>query len=184
MTHSVRAQRRRASGGPARDAPAERTDSGSDCLRPRLRSGVIAVYDLGGGTFDISILRLSRGVFEVLATGGDSALGGDDFDHLLADYIREQAGISDRSDARVQRELLDAAIEAKIALSDAESVRVNVAGWQGEIAREQFNDLIAPVKRTLLACRRALKDAALRRMKCWKWSWWVALPAYRWCVSV
>lgn len=126
------------------------------------QEGVIAVYDLGGGTFDISILRLSRGVFEVLATGGDSALGGDDFDHLLADYIREQAGISDRSDARVQRELLDAAIEAKIALSDAESVSVNVAGWQGEIAREQFNDLIAPlVKRTLLACRRALKDAGV-----------------------
>ncbi|EAO4574120.1 Fe-S protein assembly chaperone HscA [Salmonella enterica] len=124
------------------------------------KEGVIAVYDLGGGTFDISILRLSRGVFEVLATGGDSALGGDDFDHLLADYIREQAGIADRSDNRVQRELLDAAIAAKIALSDADTVRVNVAGWQGEITREQFNDLIAAlVKRTLLACRRALKDA-------------------------
>lgn len=126
------------------------------------QEGVIAVYDLGGGTFDISILRLSRGVFEVLATGGDSALGGDDFDHLLADYIREQAGISDRSDARVQRELLDAAIDAKIALSDAQTVTVNVAGWQGEIARDQFSDLIAPlVKRTLLACRRALKDAGV-----------------------
>ena len=123
---------------------------------------MIAVYDLGGGTFDISILRLSRGVFEVLATGGDSALGGDDFDHLLADYIREQAGIADRSDARVQRELLDAAIDAKIALSDAQTVTVNVAGWQGEISRDQFNDLIAPlVKRTLLACRRALKDAGV-----------------------
>lgn len=126
------------------------------------QEGVIAVYDLGGGTFDISILRLSRGVFEVLATGGDSALGGDDFDHLLADYIREQAGIADRSDARVQRELLDAAIDAKIALSDAQTVTVNVAGWQGEISRDQFNDLIAPlVKRTLLACRRALKDAGV-----------------------
>ncbi|EFA7724814.1 Fe-S protein assembly chaperone HscA, partial [Escherichia coli O157:H7] len=126
------------------------------------QEGVIAVYDLGGGTFDISILRLSRGVFEVLATGGDSALGGDDFDHLLADYIREQAGIPDRSDNRVQRELLDAAIAAKIALSDADSVTVNVAGWQGEISREQFNELIAPlVKRTLLACRRALKDAGV-----------------------
>ncbi|KLW88003.1 MULTISPECIES: Fe-S protein assembly chaperone HscA [Enterobacter] len=126
------------------------------------QEGVIAVYDLGGGTFDISILRLSRGVFEVLATGGDSALGGDDFDHLLADYIREQAGIADRSDARVQRELLDAAIDAKIALSDAPSASVNVAGWQGEITRDQFNDLIAPlVKRTLLACRRALKDAGV-----------------------
>ncbi|MGL4200432.1 MAG: Hsp70 family protein, partial [Enterobacter roggenkampii] len=100
------------------------------------QEGVIAVYDLGGGTFDISILRLSRGVFEVLATGGDSALGGDDFDHLLADYIREQAGISDRSDARIQRELLDAAIDAKIALSDAQTVTVNVAGWQGEISRD------------------------------------------------
>ncbi|EAM7044481.1 Fe-S protein assembly chaperone HscA [Salmonella enterica] len=126
------------------------------------KEGVIAVYDLGGGTFDISILRLSCGVFEVLATGGDSALGGDDFDHLLADYIREQAGIADRSDNRVQRELLDAAIAAKIALSDADTVRVNVAGWQGEITREQFNDLIsALVKRTLLACRRALKDAGV-----------------------
>ena len=126
------------------------------------QEGVIAVYDLGGGTFDISILRLRRGVFEVLATGGDSALGGDDFDHLLADYIREQAGISDRSDARVQRELLDAAIDAKIALSDAQTVTVNVAGWQGEISRDQFSDLIAPlVKRTLLACRRALKDAGV-----------------------
>ncbi|HAT1622806.1 TPA: Fe-S protein assembly chaperone HscA [Raoultella planticola] len=126
------------------------------------QEGVIAVYDLGGGTFDISVLRLSRGVFEVLATGGDSALGGDDFDHLLADYLREQAGLSDRSDNRLQRELLDAAIAAKIALSDAGSVSVNVGGWQGDITRDQFNELIAPlVKRTLLACRRALKDAGV-----------------------
>lgn len=126
------------------------------------QEGVIAVYDLGGGTFDISVLRLSRGVFEVLATGGDSALGGDDFDHLLADYLREQAGLSDRSDNRLQRELLDAAIAAKIALSAAETARVDVGGWQGEITRSHFNELIAPlVKRTLLACRRALKDAGV-----------------------
>ncbi|WP_147734018.1 Fe-S protein assembly chaperone HscA [Klebsiella quasipneumoniae] len=126
------------------------------------QEGVIAVYDLGGGTFDISILRLSRGVFEVLATGGDSALGGDDFDHLLADYLREQAGFRDRSDNRLQRELLDAAIAAKIALSDAEVAHVEVGGWQGDITRSQFNDLIAPlVKRTLMACRRALKDAGV-----------------------
>ncbi|MCT4707178.1 Fe-S protein assembly chaperone HscA [Enterobacteriaceae bacterium H11S18] len=126
------------------------------------KEGVIAVYDLGGGTFDISILRLSRGVFEVLATGGDSALGGDDFDHLLADWLREQAGVADRSDDRVQRQLLDAAIAAKIALSDAESAAVEVAGWKGSVTREQFNELIASlVKRTLLACRRALKDAAV-----------------------
>ncbi|MGP2801052.1 Fe-S protein assembly chaperone HscA [Serratia ureilytica] len=126
------------------------------------QEGVIAVYDLGGGTFDISILRLSRGVFEVLATGGDSALGGDDFDHLLADWLREQAGVADRSDHSVQRQLLDAAIAAKIALSDADSVRVEVAGWQGEVTRAQFEALIAPlVKRTLMACRRALKDAGV-----------------------
>ncbi|MCC4107760.1 Fe-S protein assembly chaperone HscA [Serratia ureilytica] len=126
------------------------------------QEGVIAVYDLGGGTFDISILRLSRGVFEVLATGGDSALGGDDFDHLLADWLREQACVADRSDHGVQRQLLDAAIAAKIALSDADSVRVEVAGWQGEVTRAQFEALIAPlVKRTLMACRRALKDAGV-----------------------
>ncbi|EOI5761138.1 Fe-S protein assembly chaperone HscA [Cronobacter turicensis] len=126
------------------------------------QEGVIAVYDLGGGTFDISVLRLSRGVFEVLATGGDSALGGDDFDHLLADYIREQAGIADRSDNRLQRQLLDAATQAKIELSDADAAHVNVAGWQGALTREQFNELIAPlVKRTLLSCRRALKDAGV-----------------------
>ncbi|EOC0862601.1 Fe-S protein assembly chaperone HscA [Cronobacter muytjensii] len=126
------------------------------------QEGVIAVYDLGGGTFDISVLRLSRGVFEVLATGGDSALGGDDFDHLLADYIREQAGIADRSDNRIQRQLLDAATQAKIVLSDADIAQVNVAGWQGSVTREQFNELIAPlVKRTLLSCRRALKDAGV-----------------------
>lgn len=126
------------------------------------QEGVIAVYDLGGGTFDISILRLSRGVFEVLATGGDSALGGDDFDHLLADWLREQAGVASRHDHGTQRQLLDAAIAAKIALSDASSTRVEVAGWQGEVTREQFESLIAPlVKRTLIACRRALKDAVV-----------------------
>ncbi|WP_054179413.1 Fe-S protein assembly chaperone HscA [Trabulsiella odontotermitis] len=126
------------------------------------QEGVIAVYDLGGGTFDISILRLSRGVFEVLATGGDSALGGDDFDHLLADHLREQAGMRDRSDARVEREFLDAATAAKIALSDADETTVTVAGWTGTVTREQFNELIASlVKRTLLACRRALKDAGV-----------------------
>ncbi|CDG47330.1 Fe-S protein assembly chaperone HscA [Serratia symbiotica] len=126
------------------------------------QEGVIAVYDLGGGTFDISLLRLSRGVFEVLATGGDVALGGDDFDHLLADWLRDQAGVVDRSDHGVQRQLLDAAIAAKIALSDADSVHVEVAGWRGEVTRTQFEALIASlVKRTLLACRRALKDAGL-----------------------
>ena len=126
------------------------------------KEGIIAVYDLGGGTFDISVLRLSRGVFEVLATGGDSALGGDDFDQLLAEWISQQAGITDFSDAGIQREILDAATAAKIALSDNETTTVRVAGWQGEVTREQFTALIAPLlKKTLVACRRTLKDAGV-----------------------
>lgn len=123
------------------------------------QEGVIAVYDLGGGTFDISILRLSRGVFEVLATGGDSALGGDDFDHLVADYLQQQAGKSELN-AHEQRELLDAATQAKIDLSQNDVATVNILGWQGELTKAQFEDLIRPlVKKTLLSCRRALKDA-------------------------
>ena len=125
------------------------------------QEGVIAVYDLGGGTFDISILRLSRGVFEVLATGGDTALGGDDFDHLLANWIAEQAGIQPNT-ASQQRELLTLATQVKIGLSQADSFTAKFANWQGEISRLQFNELIQPlVKRSLMTCRRALKDAGV-----------------------
>ncbi|WP_323901683.1 Fe-S protein assembly chaperone HscA [Aeromonas caviae] len=128
------------------------------------QEGVIAVYDLGGGTFDISILRLHRGVFEVMATGGDSALGGDDFDHLLADWLKEQAGLSGQLDARTQRELLDAAASIKHGLTDADAVVCAFAGWQGTVTRSQFDELIQPlVKRTLQACRRALRDAGLEQ---------------------
>ncbi|HGF3733909.1 TPA: Fe-S protein assembly chaperone HscA [Vibrio parahaemolyticus] len=124
------------------------------------QEGVIAVYDLGGGTFDISILRLSKGVFEVLATGGDSALGGDDFDHLLADYLMEQAGLEAPLSAEKNRALLNIATATKIAFSEQDSVEVNVFGWKGTVTREQFEDLIRPlVKKTLMSCRRALKDA-------------------------
>ncbi|KMV31249.1 chaperone protein HscA [Photobacterium swingsii] len=124
------------------------------------QEGVIAVYDLGGGTFDISILRLSKGVFEVLATGGDSALGGDDFDHLLADWIMTQANLAENLTAQQRRILQDAATDAKIALSDSDTTTIEVLGWQGEISREQFNEIIRPlVKKTLMSCRRALRDA-------------------------
>ncbi|HHF3203796.1 Fe-S protein assembly chaperone HscA [Vibrio alginolyticus] len=124
------------------------------------QEGVIAVYDLGGGTFDISILRLSKGVFEVLATGGDSALGGDDFDHLLADYLMEQAGLEAPLSAEKNRTLLNIATATKIAFSEQDSVDVDVFGWKGTVTREQFEDLISPlVKKTLMSCRRALKDA-------------------------
>ncbi|MGR5248173.1 Fe-S protein assembly chaperone HscA [Vibrio aestuarianus] len=126
------------------------------------QEGVIAVYDLGGGTFDISILRVSKGVFEVLATGGDSALGGDDFDHLIAEHLQAQIGLPSPLSAEQNRTLLDAATAAKIALSDTTSIDVSVLGWDGHFTREEFNQLITPlVKKTLLSCRRTLKDAEI-----------------------
>ncbi|WP_068910072.1 Fe-S protein assembly chaperone HscA [Providencia heimbachae] len=124
------------------------------------QEGVIAVYDLGGGTFDVSILRLSRGVFEVLATGGDTALGGDDFDQVLAQWIAEQASLSIKGNHQLNRQLLNMATEAKITLSESCQASISLPNWQGEITREQFESLIEThIKRTLMACRRALKDA-------------------------
>ena len=124
--------------------------------------GVVAIYDLGGGTFDISVLRLTRGVFEVLATGGDSALGGDDFDHAIAGWIIEQAGLSQDLDPAAQRRLLQAACAAKEALTDSASVMVEYGAWSASLSREQFEALIEPmVARSLKACRRAVRDAGI-----------------------
>ena len=125
------------------------------------QEGVIAVYDLGGGTFDISILRLSRGVFEVLATGGDTALGGDDFDLVLADWIIEQSAVKPENDSQY-RELIELANHVKVELTNVTEAKIQYRNWLGNISREQFNELIQPlVKRSLLACRRALKDASV-----------------------
>ena len=125
------------------------------------QEGVIAVYDLGGGTFDISILRLSRGVFEVLATGGDTALGGDDFDLVLADWIIEQSAVKPENDSQY-RELIELANHVKVELTNVMEAKIQYRNWLGNISREQFNELIQPlVKRSLLACRRALKDAGV-----------------------
>ena len=122
--------------------------------------GVVAIYDLGGGTFDISILRLTGGVFEVLATGGDSALGGDDFDHAIAGWIVEQAGLSADIAPGEQRSLLQVACAAKEALTNAEAVAVTYGSWSGELSRAQFDGLIEPMlQRSLKACRRAVRDA-------------------------
>ncbi len=124
------------------------------------QEGVIAVYDLGGGTFDISLLRLSKGVFEVLATGGDSSLGGDDFDDLILAHLKQQADISSELSPEQHRQLLDAATLAKIELSNAEQTQVDVFGQTLTFTKAQFEQLIQPlVKKTLLSCRRALKDA-------------------------
>lgn len=128
----------------------------------RQAEGVTVVYDLGGGTFDVSILRLSQGVFEVLATGGDSALGGDDFDHVLAGWIIQQSGSSTDLSPSEQRKLLRVACDLKEALSQAATVSVSYAGWQGELTRSQFEALIEPlVSRSLRACRRAVRDAGI-----------------------
>lgn len=128
----------------------------------RQAEGVVAIYDLGGGTFDISILRLTKGVFEVLATGGDTALGGDDFDHAIADWILECAGVSDDLGPGAQRELLKIACDAKERLSDVDAVSVDYAGWSGELHRETFDALIEPmISRSLKSCRRAVRDSGV-----------------------
>jgi len=130
--------------------------------------GIFAVYDLGGGTFDISILRLNKGVFEVLATGGDTALGGDDFDRVLADWIKQQAGITGELDGADERHLLQLARSTKENLSRDERTDISIAldsgaQWQGNIGNDEFSELCESlVARTLVACRRALRDAGLK----------------------
>ena len=131
------------------------------------KEGVIAVYDLGGGTFDISILRLNKGVFEVLATGGDSALGGDDFDHKISEWILQQAGVDATTtelSASTIRLLMQQARIAKETLSEAEQVEITVQNdmldWHGSLTRARMNELLdAYIRQTILACRRALRDA-------------------------
>ena len=128
--------------------------------------GTYAVFDLGGGTFDISILKLSRGVFEVLATNGDSALGGDDFDQRVFCRILEKAGISPPND-RDMRLLLTKARDAKEALTWHSDVRVNAALTSGELVdvlldAETFTEITATlVAKTLAPTRKALRDAGL-----------------------
>jgi molecular chaperone HscA len=126
--------------------------------------GIIAVFDLGGGTFDISILRLNKGVFEVLATGGDSALGGDDFDFEIAQWIIQQSDIQNFDEPETKRLVMQHARAAKEALAEIEEVGINIdsahAQWQGKLSRTQLQELLTPlVKKTLMSCRRALRDA-------------------------
>jgi len=128
--------------------------------------GVYAVYDLGGGTFDISILRLSRGVFEVVATSGDGALGGDDFDHRVFCWILDNAGISLPSD-RDSRRMLMKAREVKERLSLDESVPIRMTLDSGDeidlvIERQVFVDITRPlVEKTLRPLKKTLRDAGL-----------------------
>ncbi|MGJ7488159.1 Fe-S protein assembly chaperone HscA [Variovorax sp. LT2P21] len=128
--------------------------------------GVYAVYDLGGGTFDISILRLTQGVFEVIATGGDSALGGDDYDHALADAVLAQAGRLAENDGD-RAAVLVAARAAKEALTDADAApfvaALGGAELRVEVTRAQFDAATqALTARTIAAVRKALRDAKLK----------------------
>jgi molecular chaperone HscA len=129
--------------------------------------GVTAVYDLGGGTFDISILRLNKGVFEVMATAGDTALGGDDFDYAIAKWIMDEAGIEDDASHHQMRRLMRDACAAKETLTSNDSAELNIelddgSSWSNTLTRDKFNQLITPlVQKTLLPCRRALRDAGV-----------------------
>lgn len=129
--------------------------------------GVIAVYDLGGGTFDISILRLNKGVFEVMATAGDTALGGDDLDYAIAKWIMDEAGIQDDASHHQMRRLMRDACAAKEVLTNADVAELKIdldngSSWDGSLTLEKFNQLISPlIQKTLLPCRRVLRDAGV-----------------------
>lgn len=136
------------------------------------QNGVVAVYDLGGGTFDISILKLHDGIFEVVATNGDTHLGGDDIDNLLItialDDIRGDLNLDLRRNAEAVQAIRKAVIDAKIALSSQPVVKLDIGlpegkRYQREITREQYEQLIQPIiDRTVGPCKQALKDANLK----------------------
>jgi molecular chaperone DnaK len=136
------------------------------------QNGIVAVYDLGGGTFDISILKLHDGIFEVIATNGDTHLGGDDIDNLLITIaladIQGDLKVDLRRNAEAVQAIRKAVIDAKIALSSQPSVKLDIELPQGqryqrEITREQFEQLIQPITdRTVGPCKQALKDANLK----------------------
>ena len=129
--------------------------------------GIYAVYDLGGGTFDISILRMSKGVFEVLSTGGDSALGGDDFDRSVYDWVIEEAKLINL-EPKDQRALLSAAKRAKEELSNVTEVSIELTLMNGQsisliLNRDKFGVLTKPlVDKTMVSVRKALRDAQLQ----------------------
>ena len=136
------------------------------------QAAIVAVYDLGGGTFDISILKLHDGIFEVVATNGDTHLGGDDIDNLLItialDDIRGDMGVDLRRKAEAVQTIRKAVIEAKIGLSSQSSIRLDIElpggkRYRREITREQFEQLIQSIiDRTVGPCKLAMKDAGLK----------------------
>ncbi len=136
------------------------------------QNGIVAVYDLGGGTFDVSILKLHDGIFEVIATNGDTHLGGDDIDNLLMaialDDIQGDMGFDLRHNAEAIQTIRKAVIEAKIALSSEPSFKLDIdlpggPRYRREVTREQFEQLVRPIiDRTVGPCKQAMKDAGLK----------------------
>ncbi len=128
----------------------------------------IAVYDLGGGTFDISILKLEKGVFEVLSTAGDTALGGDDIDNAIVDWVVAQHGVEVGGNAGLQRTLLDQARVVKHALSTNDQAQFSIQHGElsinSTVSLETFNSLVAElIQNTLKSCRNALRQAKLKK---------------------
>lgn len=122
--------------------------------------GNVIIFDLGGGTFDVSLMRLEKGVFEVLATGGDTALGGDDFDRAIMQWVKTKSEI-ELEQSQIA-ELSAIARKAKHELSESEVAEINFAAWSGELGREDYYQLIDPlIDQTLKACRRVLRDASM-----------------------
>jgi molecular chaperone DnaK len=168
----------------------------------RAKEGIIAVYDLGGGTFDISILKLNDGIFEVIATNGDTHLGGDDIDNLLLavalDEIRNEHGVDLRRQPDAIQALRKAVIEAKITLSSEPIAKLDIElaalaeadRYQREIPREVYEQLIKPVlDRTAGPCSQAIaKMPASSRIRLKNWCWSADRPASppfaRWWISV
>ena len=126
--------------------------------------GIVAIYDLGGGTFDISLLKLQRGVFEVLATAGDTSLGGDDIDNAVVNWILQQASVESLNSEQARSELKRYAQSVKEQLSEHETVQVDWAcdngSFTGELSRDTFEQIIEPLlARSLKPCRQVLRDS-------------------------
>lgn len=127
--------------------------------------GIVAIYDLGGGTFDISLLKMQRGIFEVLATSGDTSLGGDDIDNLLVDWLLDKAGLDKLGDEQARSDAKRYTQTVKELLSEHDVVDIdwsfgNAASYSGKLSREEFNNIISPlINRTLKPCRQVLRDA-------------------------
>jgi len=132
-------------------------------------NGIFVIYDLGGGTMDVSILKLNKGVFEVLATAGDAVLGGDDMDHLIVDYLVEESGEKNVNDPVFKQSALTQArkIKENLLANDTTDIKLLLPDgeeWSGQLTREKMQTLVGPVvEKTLKPCKRAMRDAGIKK---------------------